>query len=443
MANRAVLFVQKGGLLPPHLAEALKVCQVEAATAVSPEQLLELVDGFSPDCAVILCTPAVNNETAEIAEQVRRIDRLCPLLIFASSISIETAVQAMRAGASDLREDNLCGHTLVAALQGIFDRFRTIPASLRHPPALIDGSRMVGNSREIARVRDQIARIANSGANVLITGESGTGKELAAELIHRNSAVRNCPFVAVNCAAVPETLLESELFGHERGAFTGANTARQGKLQYASGGTLFLDEVGDMSLIAQAKLLRVVETRVVQRLGSNVDIPVQVRLLAATNQDLDLLTRQKKFRLDLYFRLNVVRLNLPPLRERPADIPELADHILHDLAHRQNKPVSRLATDVLRGLQTYDWPGNVRELRNTLECILVYSSSRSIGLSDLPEHVLHTLRSSSTCDGEERSKILCALNSAAWNRRKAAQILHCSRMTLYRKMEKLSVRRQS
>lgn len=440
MAHRVVLLIQEGGLLPPALGEAFTVCSVEAATAASREQLLKLVDCFSPDCAIILCTATVDNETLETVEQVRRVDRLCPLLISASTISGESAIRAMRAGASDLREDNLASETLVVALQSLFERFAPVSAPHSTQPSLIEGNRIVGSSRKIARVRTQIAQVAGTGANVLITGESGTGKELAAELIHRNSPVREWPFVAINCAAVPETLLESELFGHERGAFTGATTARQGKLQHASGGTLFLDEVGDMSLLAQAKILRVIETRVVQRLGSNIDTPVQIRLLAATNQDLDLLTREKQFRQDLYFRLNVVRLDLPPLRERREDIPELAEHILQDLTHKQNKPVSRLATDVLRRLQMYDWPGNVRELRNVLECILVYSSSRSIGLSDVPEHVRHTLRSSAMSGGEERSRILCALNSADWNRSKAAQILHCSRMTLYRKMEKFSVR---
>jgi DNA-binding NtrC family response regulator len=383
----------------------------------------------------------VDDETLKTAEQVRRADRLCPLLIFASTISTESALRAMRAGVSDLWEDNAGSEALVGRLKSLFERFAAITASPT-PTSLIEGNRMVGTSRAIGRVRAQISQVACSGANVLITGESGTGKELAAELIHRNSPVRECPFVAVNCAAVPEALLESELFGHERGAFTGASVARQGKLQHASGGTLFLDEVGDMSLLAQAKILRVIETRVVQRLGSNVETPVQIRLLAATNQDLDLLTKEKKFRQDLYFRLNVVRLNLPPLRERREDIPDLAEHILRDLTDKQHKPACHLAPDVLYRLKMYDWPGNVRELHNVLECILVYSSSRSIGISDVPEHVRHTLRSCATTDGEERSRILCALNSADWNRSKAAQILHCSRMTLYRKMEKFSVRPQ-
>jgi DNA-binding NtrC family response regulator len=426
--------------LPPALGEAFKVCAVEATTVAFREQLLTNVDCFSPECAIILCAAEVDDETLQTAEQVRHVDRLCPLLIFASTISTAAAIQAMRAGASDLQEDKVSCETLVGVLKSLFERFDPISTPHSNQSFLIEGSRMVGSSRQITRVRNQIAQVACTGANVLITGESGTGKELAAELIHRNSSVRKWPFVAVNCAAVPEGLLESELFGHERGAFTGASMARQGKLQHASGGTLFLDEVGDMSLLAQAKILRVIETRVVQRLGSNVDTPVQIRLLAATNQDLDFLTSEKKFRQDLYFRLNVVRLNLPPLRDRMEDLPELAEHILLDLSQKQNKPVYRLAGDVIRRLQMYGWPGNVRELRNVLECILVYSTSRSVGFSDVPEDVRHTLRSASTRGEEERSRILGALNSADWNRSKAAQILHCSRMTLYRKMEKFSVR---
>ena len=272
--------------------------------------------------------------------------------------------------------------------------------------SLIDGSRLVGHSAAIAGVRKQIAQIAATDANVLITGESGTGKEVAAELIHRNSRASDRPFVAVNCAAVPDTLLESELFGHERGAFTGATAARQGKLQHASGGTLFLDEIGDMPLLAQAKILRAIEARVIQRLGSNVDIPLSIRLLAATNQELDILVQGKKFRQDLYFRLNVVRLHLPSLRERAEDIPELTEYILQELSQRQHRTPCRIEDELMKCLQTHDWPGNVRELRNVIECLLVYPSSRSLGISDLPEHVRRTLRSDTCGDGDQRSRIL-------------------------------------
>jgi DNA-binding NtrC family response regulator len=348
----------------------------------------------------------------------------------------------MRAGVSDLLEASASPETIATTLLHIFKRYHA--ASIRHYDAchLIGGSKLAGHSAAITQVRSQIGQVAATDVNVLISGESGTGKELAAELIHRNSHVSARPFVAINCAAVPEMLLESELFGHERGAFTGANIAREGKLEHASGGTLFLDEVGDMSLGAQAKILRAIESRVVQRLGSNVDRPVQIRLLAATNHDLELLTREKKFRQDLYFRLNVVRLNMPPLRETIEDLPEIAEHIVLELSEKQNKPACRIEGDLIRRLQMYSWPGNVRELRNVLESILVFSSSRSIGLSDIPAHIRHTLRSSSSGYADERSKILNALASTDWNRSKAARILQCSRMTLYRRMVKFSLQRE-
>jgi DNA-binding NtrC family response regulator len=297
---------------------------------------------------------------------------------------------------------------------------------------------MVGNSTVMSGIRDQIARVAGTDANVLITGESGTGKEMVAELIHQNGRRRSSPFVAVNCAAIPDSLLESELFGHERGAFTGAATTRDGKLQHAAGGTLFLDEVGDMSLVSQAKILRAIENRVIQRLGSNVDMSVRFRVVAATNQNLEELTREKKFRRDLYFRLNVVNLELPPLRERVEDIPELSEHILHGLSQEQNEPVRRLGGDLIRRLQSHSWPGNVRELRNVLESILVYSSSRSIALSDLPVQIRKILGTAKSSP-DERSSIISALRSADWNRNRAAKILHCTRMTLYRKMVKYSI----
>jgi DNA-binding NtrC family response regulator len=308
------------------------------------------------------------------------------------------------------------------------------------PTTLIDGSRLVGHSLLITSVRKQIAQIAGTDANVLITGESGTGKDVAATLIHRNSRASDRPLVAVNCAAVPDSLLESELFGHERGAFTGATATRQGKLQHASGGTLFLDEVGDMPLLAQAKILRAIEAKVIQRLGSNIDIPLSIRLIAATNQDLEILVQEKKFRQDLYFRLNVIRLHLPSLRERSEDIPELSEHILQEFSEQQRRPPCRIDRDLMKCLQTHDWPGNVRELRNVIECLLVYSSSHCVGISDLPEHVRRTLRSG---HDDQRSRIVGALNSTDWNRSKAAEILQCSRMTLYRKMVKFSVQRQS
>jgi DNA-binding NtrC family response regulator len=435
--QKVIVFTQKD---PPSatLSDALSLCGCDVLLASSEAQFFQAVDRFSPACTVVLASAAMDLDAVRLAQRVRSIDHHCPLLVLTSGISAETAICAMRAGASDMLERDAPREKIVATLKSLTGR------RLREPHGadaqnLIDGDRLAGDGVLMQQVRSQIARIAAADVSVLITGETGTGKELVAHLIHRNSRRSSRPFVAINCAAVPDTLLESELFGYERGAFTGASVSREGKLQHASGGTLFLDEIGDMSLVAQAKILRAVESRVVQKLGSNLDTPVQVRLLAATNQDLETLTREKRFREDLYFRLNVVRLMLPPLRERLEDIPELVDHAMRDLHQRHRGCVRRIEDGLVRRLQSYHWPGNVRELRNLLESMVVLSSSRSVGVADLPEHVKHSLRSSDPERRDERSRIIGALTSTDWNRNKAAEILCCSRMTLYRKMVKFSI----
>lgn len=436
--QKVIVFTLKGSP-PSGLSEALRACGCEMQLAASEARLLESVDRFSPECAVVLASMAMDPDATRVAERVRSLDRNCPLLILTSGISVETAICAMRAGASDMLERDTPGEKIVATLKSLTARRNGCEAAKAENPGLIDGERLAGAGAAMQRIRSQIARIASADVSVLITGETGTGKELVAQLIHRNSRRNARPFVAINCAAVPDALLESELFGYERGAFTGAEIAREGKLQHASGGTLFLDELAEMSLAAQAKILRAVESRVVQKLGSNKDTPVQVRLLAATNQDLETLTKEKKFREDLYFRLNVVRLALPALRDRLEDIPELVEHTMKELQQRHRGPVRRIEDDLIRRLQAYHWPGNVRELRNVLESMMVLSISRSVGISDLPAHVKHPVRSSNREYGDERSRIIGALTSADWNRNRAAQILCCSRMTLYRKMVKYSI----
>lgn len=438
MLPRTVFFTADPAYQVDGLKQALREWGSELIVADCEASLLSFVDQYSPTCAVLVYEPQLGESASRLVEQIRLIDCTCPLLVVTRVISAETAVSAMRAGVSDLIDQIVSTEKLISRVRSACERYERVRTRNADQSAVQD-DRIVGSSAAMTRIREQIGRAASSNANILITGESGTGKELVAELIHRSSNRSNFPFVAVNCAAVPDALLESELFGHEKGAFTGANLARQGKLQYANGGTLFLDEVGDMSLVAQAKVLRAVESRVIQRLGSNVDTPVKARLMAATNQSLELLIQEKKFRQDLYFRLNVVRLALPPLREHPEDIPELTEHIMGELSGYQNGAPRRIQSDLIRKFQIYDWPGNVRQLRNVLESILVFSCSRSIGTGDVPDEVRDTLQSCSHCNGNERSKIISALSSVDWNRNEAAKILCCSRMTLYRKMVKYSI----
>jgi DNA-binding NtrC family response regulator len=299
-------------------------------------------------------------------------------------------------------------------------------------------AQMIGSSRAMRVVGDYLTHVAQSDATVLITGETGTGKELAAQRIHDASERRAGRFVSVNCAAIPEHLLESELFGHESGAFTGAVRTREGLLQLANRGTIFLDEVGDLALPAQAKLLRAIETREVFRLGSSRPLKLDLRVVAATNQDLDSALADGRFRQDLYFRLNVTRIHLPPLRERRSDIVPLLDHYLATLNRRSHERTGFSAA-ALAALEAYDWPGNVRELRNLVEAILVNRPSSPIDVADLPDDFRRRLQQVSSLPSAERRRLMEALLAAQWNKSKAASLLHCSRMTLYRKMAKYSV----
>lgn len=298
---------------------------------------------------------------------------------------------------------------------------------------------VIGESLQITTIRQYIARIAPFDTHVLITGETGTGKELAAELLHTNSQRSKQAFISFNCAAVPDSLLESELFGHEKGAFTGADTKRRGLFDAADGGTVFLDEIGEMTAGAQSKILRVFEKRQVQRLGSSHAHPVNVRIVAATNQNLEELIAHGQFRKDLYYRLNVARIHLPPLRERKEDIPQLIAHFIRLLNQQMDRQVVGLERDVHDSLCEYEWPGNVRELKNVLEATFLAVQSSMIGFSDLPAGYRMKLAQRRDAPLMEREKLVSTLLATNWNKSEAAKQLHWSRMTLYRKMMKYSI----
>lgn len=296
-------------------------------------------------------------------------------------------------------------------------------------------SPLVGTSASMCELRRYISQVAPSDSNVLITGETGTGKELVAQLIKENSDRRNRPFICLNSAAIPEALIESELFGYEKGAFTGAFGSQEGKLVAANHGTIFFDEIGDVSPGIQAKLLRAIESKKIYRLGSNRSCDLDVRILAASNQDLEAATQQNRFRTDLYYRLNVIRIEVPPLREHLEDLPVLVDFYLKRFGKKFQKRVAGLNPSALDLLAAYPWPGNIRELRNVMEATFVnLPNEPEHGKVDLPVQVTrHLLRSQSNAV-TERTAILSALNGSNWNRTEAARRLHWSRMTLYRKM---------
>lgn len=304
---------------------------------------------------------------------------------------------------------------------------------------------MVGKSKNMQDVYALMQRAAESDITVLIQGESGTGKELVAKLIHYNSPRKTDPFVAVNCAAIPETLIESELFGHERGAFTGASTRRIGQFEHAQGGTVLLDEIGDMPLALQAKLLRVLEEREIQRVGGTATIPIDIRVIAATNRNLESAVKDGGFRADLFYRLAAFPLVIPPLREHREDIPLLLAHFLQDYAERANESVRGISPAALQTLLAYDWPGNVRELRNAIERALLLETTDRLQVSNLPPQLAVMVPSPTdpedpaqplSLQEAERRAVVHALEASDWNITKAAQVLNVNRVTLYRKLRK-------
>lgn len=303
-------------------------------------------------------------------------------------------------------------------------------------PDLIGGHLMVGESPSIREIKSSISKIAATDCNVLVTGETGTGKELVAELIHKNSRRAGRPLICLNCAAIPDTLAESELFGYERGAFTGAYATYDGKLKQADRGTVLLDEIGDMSLSAQAKLLRLLDKKAVQRVGGRRDVTIDLRVIAATNQDLEGLMATGKFRRDLYYRLNVAYINLPPLRARKEDLPLLLRHFIGEINARLTKQVRGISHGLVERLLQYDWPGNIRELRNMAEVCLMNLNAGMIDLAQIPKQYRDKLPG---CSTDEKESILSALFSTKWNKSKAAQELHWSRMTLYRKLARYHI----
>ncbi|HEY6137043.1 MAG TPA: sigma-54 dependent transcriptional regulator [Thermoanaerobaculia bacterium] len=426
---RALVYSTDAGLVSRLVTATLQERNAEVIEAADELELLALAR--EGDVTLIVIQSNDVEPMLPLARRVRNADPGAALFAVVPAYDSSFALPAMRAGINDF----LTG----ATAQEIVDALDRLAAHVEPPrPAppvpLRCGERLVGHSRAIEQLRQSIQRVAASDSNVLITGETGTGKELTAELIHCNSRRRERPFVSINCAAIPEGLLESELFGYERGAFTGAHAARPGKLQYAEGGTLFLDEVGDMTLYAQAKILRAIESRRVQRLGSNREVAVNIRIIAATNQNLEQLTSQQRFRQDLYFRLNVARLHVPPLRDHAEDIPELVRAVAAELAARAERRIEAIDDTYIEPLRRYGWPGNVRELRNVIESTLVFCIGSRVTRRELPPYLRALFASEERKRESEREKIAAALASAHGKRNETAALLGCSRMTLYRKM---------
>ncbi len=355
-----------------------------------------------------------------------------PLLVVAIEGSEAFAVSSLRAGAADYLTEPLEIATFAEAISRWAPECKTISKETD----LSGGEVLVGGSPVMQALRLQIRRVAATDCNVLITGETGTGKELVAQLIHQNSARKQHGLVCINCAAIPDSLLESELFGYERGAFTGANLANQGKLMAANHGTVFFDEIGDMSPLAQAKILRAIETKEVQRLGANRRHDTDIRILGATHHNLDDLASAATFRRDLYFRLNVGRIYLPPLRDRKTDIAGLVKHMVADLNKKLGRRVEGITSGAVRNLTQHDWPGNVRELKNVIERIFITLDESSIGVEDVARVLPQAQPPALSATDREKRSLEEALATCQGNKSKAAERLNWSRMTLYRKLAK-------
>jgi two-component system nitrogen regulation response regulator NtrX len=433
------------------LAGVLRDEGYEVAAVDSGEACLDRLASETYDVVVLdIWLPGMDGLATLARMRERQVD--AQVVIISGHGNVESAVRAIKMGAFDFVEKPLSLEKTVLVVRNAL-RQRHLEAENLALRARVDAQHtMVGDSFGMVKLREQVAMAAPTNGRVLIFGENGTGKELVARTIHAMSRRRNGPFVEVNCAAIPEELIESELFGHVRGAFTGAVADRRGKFELAHGGTIFLDEIGDMSLKTQAKVLRVLQEQVMEAVGGSTRIRVDARVLAATNKDLPAEIRAGRFREDLYFRLNVVPISVPPLRERVQDIPLLADHFMAMLAREYGRRPKIFDADAVATLQRYAWPGNVRELRNLVERLMIMVPGHRVTARDVaflaqgsvtvvpPEGrpaalaPLHDAR-----DEFEREYILRALATQQGNISRTAEVLGVERSNLYRKMRAFGI----
>ena len=442
MGNRGrILIVDDEAGARSALAELLRDEGYEVETAADGFKALPKLDDLAPDLVITdLHMPGMDG--LELMRRVRESDDERAVVMMTADGSVETAVAAMRQGAADYVTKPINLDELLLIVDRVLERrrLRAETTHLREQLAERRGMKnIVGVSAPMQRLFEIVRQVAPARASVLIMGESGTGKELIAEALHEHSPRAKAPFIKLHCAALAESLLESELFGHERGAFTGAAARRDGRFQQADGGTLFLDEIGEISPAIQVKLLRFLQEREFERVGGNTTIKVDVRVIAATNRDLPRLVKDGGFREDLFYRLNVVALEMPSLRERPGDLPLLAVHFLGKFAAENGKTIGGFADDALTALARHDWPGNVRELENAIERAVVLCRGDIIHAAELPSQVATAERKpatggpaipGSTLAAIERHAILTTLALTGGSTSRAAEILGISTRTI-------------
>ena len=384
----------------------------------------------------------------ELQRRILEVHSDATVIIMTAYASVDTAVEAMKQGAYDYVVKPFEPEALENLIRKAAERKQLLAENVQLRKKIDEMSAfhgIVGDSPAINRVLEEVRMVAESDTTVLVRGESGTGKELIARAIHACSPRRYLPIVTVSCGALSEGVLESELFGHEKGAFTGAQYRRKGKFEMADGGTLFLDEIGDISLKTQVDLLRILEEKRVCRVGGNKLIPVDFRLIAATNKNLESMVRDETFREDLYYRLNVFSITLPPLRERREDIPMLVEHFLHQFSESMNKHVSKVAPEALKLLCEHDWPGNIRELQNAMERAVLVCRSDALGPRNFPLLKEDKPREpgEKSLAAVERDHIRDVLEEAEWNISRSARLLRIDRVTLYNKIKKYGLKRET
>ncbi|MGH7501649.1 MAG: sigma-54-dependent transcriptional regulator [Longimicrobiales bacterium] len=445
-----LLIVDDESNLRRMLAGVLEAEGHEVAAAGDGEEAVLAMERGEPDVVLLdLALPGQDGLNVLGTMRARWPD--VPVVMMSGRASLSDAVRATKIGAFHFLEKPLSPEALLLAVAGAAELRRARALSRRLSAELAGGHALVGSSETMRRTRSLIEQIAPTDARVLITGESGTGKELAATALHAGSARAPGPFVRVNCAAIPRDLVESEMFGHEKGAFTGAAEARRGRFELADGGTLLLDEVADLGPEAQAKLLRSIEVGRIQRIGGETELRVDVRLIAATNRDLGAAIANGAFREDLYYRLNVLHIEMPSLRERLEDIPELVAHFLTRLHARDGLAPPHLADGALKRFRTYAWPGNVRELANVCERLAILYSGRTVQSEEVAALIRDTrpapgtaasdLSLSERVDEFERSIIEDTLTACDGRVADAARMLETDRPNLYRRMRRLGIER--
>jgi len=463
MPKSRILVVDDEVAIRESLRMTLEYEGYECILASTGQEALSLVERETPDL-VLLDVKMPGMDGIDVLERLRAMNEALPVIVVSGHGTISTAVEATKKGAFDFIEKPFASDRVLVSLRNALDQRQLRDENRVLKRAVEVRHQMIGESAALRQVMAAVGRAAPTNATVLIQGESGVGKELVARTIHRNSLRSRERFVQVNCAAIPEELIESELFGHEKGSFTGATEKQVGKFEQADRGTIFLDEVGDMSAKTQAKVLRVLQEGEVERLGSARTIKVDVRVIAATNKNLEEEIEKDTFREDLYFRLAVIPIYVPPLRERPEDIPVLVRYYMDLISRESNARPKRIAQAALDALQRYRWKGNIRELRNTVERLMIMSPGETIDLADLPGSIRNpgaagtspsaprqtaaadagaagTLREFK--DNAERAFLVTKLRENGWNISKTAELIDTPRSNLYKKLEQYQISQET